>query len=68
MTDKTTARKRKAVDTVALNIDLPKPIRERLDAQTARTGRSITKEVVFALEKWLDDQEKSAAKKGGGRL
>jgi hypothetical protein len=66
MADKTANRKRPA-DTVALNMDLPKAIRERLEKQTARTGRSITKEVVFALEFWLTEQEK-AAKKGGGRL
>jgi hypothetical protein len=66
MADKA-AKRRQPADTVALNMDLPKPLRERLDAQTARTGRSITKEVVFALEFWLTEQEK-AAKKGGGRL
>ncbi len=63
MAEKVTTRRKRAEGSIPLNIDLPKSLRERLDRQLEKSGRSLTREVTWALEAWLAEQEKTA--KGG---
>jgi hypothetical protein len=46
-----------------LYVPVSRPLSDRLDAQLARSRRTVIAEVTLALERWLDEQEREAARK-----
>jgi hypothetical protein len=50
-----------------LYVPVSRELSDRLDAQLARSRRTVTAEVTLALERWLAQQEREAARKGGDR-
>ena len=52
---------RSAEETVVVSVRMPRPLKERLHQLARLNRRSLNQQIVWALERWLEEEEQKIA-------